>query len=82
MEMANQLIMKEYSAQGSTAKTTVRNMTAPESGIITYFTDGYEKLTPETLQESDFDKTKYTTGMLQCDDFESDRFVTFKVITD
>ncbi len=65
MEMANQLIMKEYTAQGSTAKTTVRNMTAPESGIVTYYTDGYEKLTPETLQESDFDRTKYNRKALK-----------------
>ena len=65
MEMANQLIMKEYTAQGALVKTTVRHMTAPESGIVTYYTDGYEKLTPETLQESDFDRSKYERKALK-----------------
>ena len=81
MEMANQLIMKEYSAQGSTAKTTVRNMTAPESGIITYFTDGYEKLTPETLQESDFDKTKYTRKSLKSGEIVESGSTIYKLIS-
>ena len=79
MEMSNQLLMKEYSAQGSLAKTTVRNMVAPESGIITYYTDGYETLTPETLQEADFDRSKYNrTGLKSGDIVESGKTL-FKI---
>ena len=79
MEMANQLIMKEYTAQGSIAKTTVRNLVAPESGIVTYYTDGYETLTPETLQESDFDKSKYTRTALKSGEIVESGKTLFKL---
>ena len=65
LEMSNQMLMKEYAAQGNLAQSTVRNLKAPESGIITYYTDGYEKLTPETLKESDFDRSKYQRTLLK-----------------
>ncbi len=79
MEMANQMIMKEYSAQGALAKTTVRNMVAPESGIVTYYTDGYEALTPETLQESDFDRTKYNRVALKSGEIVESGKTLFKI---
>ncbi len=65
LEMANQLLMKEYSANSAAARTTVQNIVATESGIVTYYVDGFESLTPETLQESDFDRGKYTRTVLK-----------------
>ena len=68
LEMSNQILMKEYRAQGNAVQTTVQNLIAPESGIITYYVDGYENLTPETLKAEHFDKTKYNRSILKTGD--------------
>lgn len=65
LEMSNQMLMKEYSANSAAARTTIQNMQATDSGIVTYYIDGYEALTPETLQESDFDRGKYERTVLK-----------------
>lgn len=68
LEMSNQILMKEYRAQGNAVQTTVQNLIAPESGIITYYVDGYENLTPDTLRADHFDKTKYQRSILKTGD--------------
>ena len=65
LEMSNQLLMKEYSANSAAAKTTVQNINSTDSGIVTYYIDKYETLTPETLQEADFDRGNYERTVLK-----------------
>ncbi len=65
LEMSNQILMKEYQAQGNAIQSTVVNMNSPESGIITYYIDGYESLTPEALTEDLFDRAKYQKTILK-----------------
>ncbi len=60
LEMSSQLLMKEYSSNSAAAKTSVQNMQATDSGIVTYYFDGYETLTPDTLQKEDFTREEYS----------------------
>ena len=81
LEMSNQILMKEYRTQGTALQSTVQNMSAPDSGIITYYLDGYEKLTPETLTEAHFDRSKYERSVLKAGDIVEAGNTIYKLIS-
>ena len=81
LEMSNQILMKEYRTQGPSVQSTIMNMVAPESGIITYYTDGYERLTPETLKTEHFDRSKYERNILKAGDIVEAGSVIYKILS-
>ncbi|MBR6171720.1 MAG: hypothetical protein IKQ49_00885 [Eubacterium sp.] len=81
LEMSNQILMKEYRTQGPSVQATIMNMVAPESGIITYYTDGYEKLTPETLKAEDFDRSRYERNILKAGDIVEAGSIIYKILS-
>ncbi|MCR4839661.1 MAG: hypothetical protein K5897_12130 [Eubacterium sp.] len=82
LEMSSQLLMKEYSSNSAAAKTSVQNMKATDSGIITYYTDGYENLTPETLQPDDFNKEEYKATTMKSGDVVENGGTLYKIVPD
>jgi len=81
LEMSNQILMKEYRTQGTAVQSTVLNMNSPESGIITYYLDGFEKKVPETLKEEDFDQSKYEKKILKAGDIVEAGSTIYKIIS-
>ena len=81
LEMSNQILMKEYRTQGTSVQSTVLNMNAPESGIITYYLDGFEKKTPETLKEEDYDQSRYEKNIMKAGDIVEAGNTIYKLIS-
>ena len=80
LEMSSQLLMKEYSANSATAKTSVQNMKAVDSGIISYYVDGYETFSPETLQKEDFNRADYNRSTFKSGDVVENGGNLYKII--
>lgn len=58
-KLANANMLKNLNVTGSGAGNIVKMCHAPTTGIVAYWVDGYESLTPETVTESVFDETNY-----------------------
>ncbi len=63
IELTGELLFKEAENQG----ISLAIVTSPESGIITYYTDGYEDrtITEETIEDSLFSKDHYARKSLK-----------------
>lgn len=80
LEMSNQIMMKEYRTQGTAVQSTVENMVSPNTGIITYYIDHYEKLTPEMLTAEHFDRSKYDRKIFKAGDIVESGNTIYKLI--
>ncbi|MBO4889401.1 MAG: hypothetical protein J5574_00295 [Lachnospiraceae bacterium] len=54
---------------------------APESGVIEYFSDGYEELTAETITPEQVDGDDYEKSVLHSNDLISEGDTAYKLIT-
>lgn len=82
LELSNAIMMKNYNAQTDTIKNSVSNMTADESGIVSFYTDGYEKYTPDTLPDDAFQVSSYKKTSLKSGDIVNSGTTVYKLITD
>ena len=55
LELTSEVLFEEAKSQG----VTLGVVTAPESGIVAYYSDGYENFDPSKISLNDFDKSKY-----------------------
>lgn len=55
---------------------------AEETGTVVYYTDGYEDVTPETLNDELFDKNNYKKNNLKTEDIVVKDNPAYKLITD
>lgn len=55
----NMLESLDHISANSGVANIVNRCYAPESGVVSYWVDGYESLTPEAITEKDFDKNEY-----------------------
>ncbi|MCR5104091.1 MAG: hypothetical protein K6B68_06505 [Eubacterium sp.] len=82
MELSSEVMIKEINKGGAAVSSTLENIKSTESGVITYYTDGYEKKTPETLSVDDFDQTSYKKESLKTGDIMDSGSVVFKIVAD
>jgi hypothetical protein len=59
-----------------------QTINAEETGIVAYYTDGYESVTPETLNSAMFDKNNYKKNNLKTEDIVVKDNPAYKLITD
>ena len=82
MELSSDVMMQQINAGGTKVSSTLQTIKSTESGVITYYTDGYEKKTPETLSEDDFNKNNYKKTSLKSGDILDTGSTVFKIVSD
>ena len=65
-ELTNEVLMQQTGSTGS----SLSSVSAPDSGLVTYYIDGYENYQiSESIKASDFDKAGYEKKTLKSGDF-------------
>lgn len=65
-ELTNEVLMQQTSSTG----ISLSSVSAPDSGLVTYYIDGYENYQiSESIKASDFDKAGYEKKALKSGDF-------------
>ena len=64
LELTGELLTK----QAGDTSTPLETVAAPESGIVTYYTDGYENYDASNINAHDFDRSKYMKTTLKSGD--------------
>lgn len=82
LELSNEILMQQVSQSSDTIKASMENVVSPESGIITYYLDGFESVTPDTLTEDMFDKSAYEKTTLKTGEIVNGNSTVFKMIGD
>lgn len=82
MELSSQVMMSKIHEGGTAVSSTLQTIKASESGVVTYYIDGYEKKTPETLSEDDFDTSEYKKTSLASGDILDTGSTVYKLIAD
>ena len=82
MELSSQVMMSKIHAGGTAVSSTLQTIKASESGVVTYYLDGYEKKTPETLSEDDFNTANYKKTSLTSGDILDTGSTVYKLIAD
>lgn len=81
LKLSNISVLEDLQAvnSGGTALVTLCN--APVSGIIVYYTDGYESLQPDQISEEIFKKENYEKSQLINNDLVSTGDSIYKLVT-
>lgn len=61
LELTGEMMTKQADDSG----VALTSVSAPESGLVTYYTDGYENYDPSKISARDFDRSKYTKTTLK-----------------
>ena len=79
LSIANAQVLDSLTAAGSLGSFAQIN--APESGIVTYYQDGYESKKPSDLTNADFDTAGYQRSSLKTGDVLQAGSPVYKLIT-
>lgn len=82
MELSGQVMVQQIDAGGAQVSSTLESVTSPDSGVISYYTDGFENKTPEGLTESDFNQQNYKRTSLKSGDVQNAGATIFKICPD
>ncbi len=82
MELSSEVMLQQINIGGAQVSSTIQTIKASESGVITYYTDGYESKTPETLSIDDFTRTNYKKNSLKSGDILESGSTVFKIVSD
>ncbi len=82
LELSNQVMRQEVNAGGATLRASLENINAPESGIIAYYTDGYENYTVDSITETAFNRNEYKKTSLKTGDILDAGSTVFKIVAD
>ncbi len=79
LDIANTQVLEELTSAGS--GVSFHQVNSSESGVVTYYQDGYEALTPESVTKSDFDIEKYSKKSLKTGEILQNGTPVYKLIT-
>ena len=82
MELSSEVMMQQINTGGAAVTSTLQTIKAPDSGVIAYYLDGYEKKTPETLSPEDFNQNNYRKNSLKTGDILDSSNTVFKIVAD
>lgn len=80
LDIANAQVLDSLTASGSVGASFTQ-ITAPESGMVTYYQDGYENKTPADITAADFDMGKYERQSLKTGEILQAGSPVYKLIT-
>lgn len=78
LELTNEILMQQLSEKGK--KYTMSAINSPDSGVVTYYVDGYENYKIENIKADDFDKSKYEKQTLKTGDIITSGSPVVKII--
>jgi hypothetical protein len=82
LKLANTSLLNQLSSSSGTGADIFRYGYAPDTGIVTYWTDGYEDLTAQTLTKDVFDQKKYERTQLMSNEIRNQGDVVYKISKD
>lgn len=82
LELSNQTLLSEMEALSEADAGAFQRVYAEKSGIVEYYIDGYETITPETVTQEMFDKSTYESTNLRSADLISAGDPVYKLVTD
>lgn len=82
LELANQTLLSEMESLSETDAGAFQRVYSAKSGIVEYYIDGYENVTPETVTPEMFDKSTYEATNLRSVDLISSGDPVYKLVTD
>lgn len=83
LKLANINVLENLSALNSSGTNQPVNLChAPQSGIIAYYTDGFETKTPEDITDADFDQASYEKTQLITNNLVSAGDPVYKLSTE
>lgn len=82
LELSNQTLLSEMEALSEEDAGAFQRVYAEKSGIVEYYIDGYEAVTPETTTPEMFDKSTYQSQNLRNADLISAGDPVYKLVTD
>lgn len=83
LKLANVNVLQSLAELNSASNSQPVNLCyAPQSGIISYYTDGYEEKTAADITDADFDKEKYVKTQLIVSELVANQDALYKLSTD
>lgn len=82
LELSNQTLLNEMEALSAEDAGAFQRVYAEKSGIVEYYIDGYETVTPDTITPEMFDKGNYKAENLRSADLISAGDHVYKLVTD
>lgn len=82
LELANQTLLNELDELSEADAGSFQRVYAQKSGIVEYYIDGYEAVTPETITPEMFNKGSYEPLNLRSADLISAGDPVYKLVTD
>lgn len=81
LEMSNQTLLSEMESLSEEEAGAFQRVYAEKSGIVEYYLDGYETVTPETITPEMFDQSNYKAQNLRNADLISAGDPVYKLVT-
>ena len=81
LEINNDLLIEQATSQDGTSVGTFKTIPAEESGIVTYYEDGYENATVDNIKSEMFDQTKYNKVSLKTGDIINAGSPVYKLVS-
>lgn len=75
-------VLNSIESYSQTQGTAFERGMAPNSGIVEYYTDGFEKITIENFAEKMFDKSTYKKNVIKNNDLVDAGAPVYKLLTD
>ena len=82
LDLSNQTLLNEMEALSEEDTTAFQRVYSEKSGIVEYYIDGYEAVTPDTITPEMFDKSSYNAVNLRSADLISAGDNVYKLVTD
>lgn len=82
LELANQSLLSDMEALSEAEAGSFQRVYAQKSGIVEYYIDGYEAITPQMITPEMFDRSKYEANNLRSADLISSGDMVYKLVTD
>lgn len=79
LELTNEVIMQQVSSNGGQT-ASLSAVTSPESGLVTYYIDGYEDYNIDNVTQADFDQSSYSKQTLKTGDVITSGTPVVKII--
>lgn len=80
IEIANEMLLEDGSAAAGTG-INISAVKAPQSGIVTYYVDGFEDYNTDSVSAKDFNKASYQKNMLKMGEKLNANSVVAKLVT-
>lgn len=82
LELSNQTLLNEMESLSEADMGAFQRVYAEKSGIVEYYIDGYETITPDAVTPEMFDKSTYEATNLRSVDLISSGDPVYKLVTD